>query len=228
MKPTQILQNGGGIVRDGVRLTDRLGRRVAGDAYGIVRQARHLRQAPKSEMDDVTLARKVESELFRSSRAAKATVNVNAVDGVVWLRGEVKRADQIRRLEEKTRSIPEVRGVENLLHLPKTPSPTRADSPKRQQRPRSSTRRPTPRRTPGRVSDDRSDALVGEREQSPVEHARSHQGRTPAPLGSTGEPRSGEGGETGSEAGGDGAAGEIAPPALPARAASAQAADSDS
>jgi hypothetical protein len=118
---------------------------------------------------------------------------VNVVDGVVWLRGEVKRPEQIRSLERKARSVPEVRGVENLLHLVKTPAPTRADTPKRQQRTRSSTRRPTPRRrATGRVTDDRTDALTPEAEPSPAEHAAEREGRTPAPLGSTGD--SGEAG----------------------------------
>jgi hypothetical protein len=160
---------------------------VASEAWGIVQDARHLGRKPKPEMDDVTLARKVETEIFRGRGAPKATVDVNVVDGVVWLRGEVKRPEQVRRLEEKARSVPEVRDVENLLHLVKTPSPTRADTPKRQQRTRSSTRKPTPRRrSTGRVSDDRTDAVAPQAEPSPAEHARTGEGRTPAPLGSSG------------------------------------------
>lgn len=42
-------------------------------------------------MDDVTLTRKAASEIFRGRGAPKSTVNVNVVDGVVSLRGEVKR-----------------------------------------------------------------------------------------------------------------------------------------
>jgi hypothetical protein len=105
---------------------------------------------------------------------------------VVWLRGEVKRAAQVRSLEQKARSVPEVRGVENLLHLSKTPAPTRADTPKRQQRTRSSTRRATPRRGGGRITDDRTDAIVSRDEASPAEHAEQGEGRSPAPFGSTG------------------------------------------
>jgi hypothetical protein len=186
MNANQILQRGGGILRDGARLTDRLTRSVVSQAYGIVKQARDPQPAPKPEMDDVTLARKVETEIFRGGRIPKSSVNVNVVDGVVWLRGEVKRPQQVRTLEEKARAVPEVREVENLLHLVKTPAPTRADTPKRQQRTRSSTRRPTPRRTPGRVSDDRTDALVPGGEPTPRERAERDEGRTPAPLGSSG------------------------------------------
>lgn len=194
MNANQILERGGGIVLGPARIAGRMGRRVVGGAVGVLGDARQLGRprkpgetAAKPEMDDVTLARKVETEIFRGSRAPRSTVNVNVVDGVVWLRGEVKRPEQIRRLEQKAAAVPEVRGVENLLHLPKTPAPTRADTPKRQQRTRSSTRRAAPRRrTGGRVSDDRTEALTQSAESPPVEHAERQEGRTPAPLGAAG------------------------------------------
>jgi BON domain len=185
MDTNRILQQSAGALRSTVRTTERFGRRVVSDTFGLLARATRLRQAPK-EMDDVTLARKVETEVFRDRRTPKGSVDVNVVDGVVWLRGEVKRPEQIRALERNARSIPEVRGVENLLHLPKTAAPTRADTPPRQQRTRSSTRRPTPRqKSGGRVTDDRTDALSAEAEPSPEEHAQEREGRTPAPMGST-------------------------------------------
>ncbi|MGN6170003.1 MAG: BON domain-containing protein [Solirubrobacteraceae bacterium] len=184
MNPKQIVRRGGGIARGSLRIGERVVRSVGSGAWGMVQEARHLGRKPKPGMDDVTLARKVETEIFRGRGAPKATVDVNVVDGVVWLRGEVKRPEQVRRLEQKARSVPEVRGVENLLHVVKTPAPTRADTPKRQQRTRSSTRRPAPRRrAQGRVSDDRTDAITEQAEASPSEHAREGEGRTPAPLG---------------------------------------------
>lgn len=187
MNGNEILQRGGAVVRDGARIGSRLGLGLVGQAFGLVKRVGGIGSAPKPEMDDVTLARKVETVIFRDPDAPKASVDVNAVDGVVWLRGEVKHPDQIRNLERQVQSIPEVRGVENLLHLPKTPAPTRADTPKRQQRTRSSTRRPTPRtRTTGRVTDDRTDAIEPEAEPSPAKHAATRRGRTPAPMGSRG------------------------------------------
>lgn len=199
MQPNQILKLGTAPVRGTARLAGRVARGVAGEAAGIVAEARNLGRTPKPGMDDVTLARKVESEIFRAPRSPKATVNVNVVDGVVWLRGEVKTAKQIRDLETKTRAVPEVKGVENLLHQTKTPAPTRADTPRRQQRTRSSTRRPTPaRRTGGKVTDDRTDAIAPQAEPSPAEHSRRREGRTPAPLGSTdgGEDTTGTSGDS--------------------------------
>jgi hypothetical protein len=130
-----------GLVRGTLRVSERLARRVASDGFGVVQRLRHIRPSPKPDMDDVTLANKVETELFRPADAPKGTVNVNAVDGVVYLRGEVKHPEQIKQLEQRTRRIHEVRDVENLLHLRKTPAPTRADTPSSQQR------TGTPRRT---------------------------------------------------------------------------------
>jgi hypothetical protein len=137
-------------------------------------------------MDDVTLARKVETEIFRGADSPKGTVDVNVVDGVVWLRGQVERPERIKRLEAQVASIPEVRGVENLLHLPKTPAPTRADTPRLQQRSRSSTRRPAPRHEQ-RVSDGHSSELAPEAEPSPREVAQEGSGRPAAPLGARDE-----------------------------------------
>ena len=136
-----IVQRTAGIVRHSSRRGERIVRRVASDAFGVVQRVRHIRQSPKPGMDDVTLARKVETELFRPADSPKGDIDVNAVDGVVYLRGEVKHADDIDELERRTRRIPEVRAVENLLHMRKTPAPTRADSPGRQRRTAGSGRR---------------------------------------------------------------------------------------
>src|SRR4051812_27090315 len=54
--------------------------------------------SPAREYDDVTLARKVESEIFRDEDAPKSQVNVNAENGVVYLRRQVKNLEQIQAL----------------------------------------------------------------------------------------------------------------------------------
>jgi osmotically-inducible protein OsmY len=66
----------------------------------------------------------VETEIFRDPDVPKGQINVQVNDGVVELRGEVPRPEMIEELVERTRKVPEVRGVENLLHLPGTPAPT--------------------------------------------------------------------------------------------------------
>jgi hypothetical protein len=88
-------------------------------------------QAPK-DLDDVGLARKVETVIFRDASVPKGKIDVNAADGIVWLRGEAKNPEMIKELERQAAAIPEVKKVENLLHLPKTPAPTRPDAPGRQ------------------------------------------------------------------------------------------------
>lgn len=92
-------------------------------AYAVKQKATHLREEPKPQPDDVTLARKVETEIFRADDAPKGQVNVNAVDGVVELRGEVE-PDLVAELESKARKVQGVRDVRNLLHTPGTPAPT--------------------------------------------------------------------------------------------------------
>jgi hypothetical protein len=81
-------------------------------------------RVPK-DLDDVALARKVETIIFRDDSVPKGDIDVNAANGVVWLRGQAKTPEMIKGLERQCASIPEVRRVENLLHLPKTPAPTR-------------------------------------------------------------------------------------------------------
>lgn len=168
-----FLERGLGMARRGAREAGRMARYGAGVGQGVVRRVTNPFPRAKPGMDDVTLARKVETEVFRGPGAPKGSVSVNAVDGVVELRGEVKTPDQIRELERKTKRIPEVRGVENLLHLPKTPArrqTTRAAGGK------------APRRSPRRVNADKERA---EAEPTPDELAAEREGRPAAPLGNT-------------------------------------------
>lgn len=98
------------------------------------------------DLDDVSLARKVESIIFRDDDVPKGDIDVNAADGVVWLRGEAKTPEMIKELERMTAEIPEVKQVENLLHLPKTPAPTRTDTPPTQRKTRSNATKPEQRK----------------------------------------------------------------------------------
>jgi hypothetical protein len=160
-----------------LRTSERIARALAGETYGLVQRVRHLRPASKPDMDDVTLARKVETEIFRPADSPKGDVDVNVVEGVVYLRGEVKRPAQIKDLEARTRAIPEVRGVENLLHLPKTPSPTRADSPRRAQK-----NPPSPKPAPRRRT---SATRVRTTAEAPVRASAPTQTPEPAPTQTT-------------------------------------------
>jgi len=88
----------GGFLRRQSRKTGVLAQR----AEGLKQKATHLREAPKPQPDDVTLAHKVESEIFRDAEVAKGKINVNAEDGKVVLRGEVRSEE--RRVGKEGRS----------------------------------------------------------------------------------------------------------------------------
>ena len=93
---------------------------VAGKAQSAARS--HMPGAD-GDYDDVTLARKVESEIFRDADAPKGKVSVNAVNGVVFLRGELDDPAWIERLGSEAEQVGGVKGVRNLLHAPGTPAP---------------------------------------------------------------------------------------------------------
>ena len=110
-------------VRGSFRRANRAARWTGSQAYGLSQRVRNLRSADPAPPNDVTLARRVESEAFRDSDVPKGRVNVNVEHGVVVLRGELDRPEQINTLEAAVRRVPGVRDVNNLLHLPGTPPP---------------------------------------------------------------------------------------------------------
>jgi hypothetical protein len=107
-----------GFFRRKARLLDRGRRRVVSAGYGAVQKAKHRSEEEKPQPNDATLKAKVESEVFRDERVPKGRVDVNAQDGVVYLRGEVDSPDLVAELEAATRKVHGVREVENLLHTP--------------------------------------------------------------------------------------------------------------
>lgn len=96
-------------------------------AYALKQKATHLREEPKPQPDDVTLAHKVESEIFRDADVAKGKININAEDGKVVLRGEVDSPELIEELVGKARKVQGVQDVESLLRTPGQETPTTAE-----------------------------------------------------------------------------------------------------
>jgi len=90
-------------------------RKAAGKAKGAVHTAASTVSGGK-DYDDVTLARKVESELFRPADVPKGQISVNVNDGVVELRGELTDQAQIDELGDTAMKIDGVKDVRNLLH----------------------------------------------------------------------------------------------------------------
>jgi BON domain len=86
-------------------------------AHGLSERAVSLARPEEPPADDVTLARKVETIIFRPPDVPKGSINVDAVNGVVTLRGVADTPEQIRELERKAAEISGVIKVENLLSL---------------------------------------------------------------------------------------------------------------
>lgn len=173
------------------------------------RPSRQASTRPK-DLDDGTIARKVESAIAREGKVPKGAVDVNVADGVAFLRGQVKHPDDVNRLEQIAGAVPEVKGVENLLHLPKTPSPTRTDTPEHQRTPAGRRSKPHTPEIHLEPSDVNAEIPVPGAEPSPAQLARQRKGRPASPLGS--HAPAGAGG-----AGGSAGAPKVTPPSQPAR-----------
>jgi osmotically-inducible protein OsmY len=75
-------------------------------------------------MDDMTLADRVRSEIFRDHEAPKGGVSVDVQSGVAYLRGEVPDEEWVERFGKAARKVTGIDGVKNLLHTPGTPAPS--------------------------------------------------------------------------------------------------------
>jgi osmotically-inducible protein OsmY len=106
------------------RQAGRAGQAARSQAYGMTQKAAHLKERPNEQPDDATLTAKVETELFRDPEVPKGDINVNAENGVVYLRGQVEDENLIAALGKSAKKIQGVRDVENLLHTPGTPAPS--------------------------------------------------------------------------------------------------------
>jgi osmotically-inducible protein OsmY len=106
------------LIRRGAQKTRREAGYAAGTVEGKVEAARSKAAPEKPAANDQALAERVKTEIFQPADAPKGSVNVNVENGIVYLRGEVKRPDQIRELVEHAGSVDGVSGVESLLHTP--------------------------------------------------------------------------------------------------------------
>ncbi len=78
--------------------------------------------------DDKTLVDKIKSEVLGRTDYVGQDVVVDAVGGVVTLRGQLARPEQIDDLAAAVGAVPGVSQVENYLHLPDAPAPNKQDS----------------------------------------------------------------------------------------------------
>ena len=107
------------LVHQGTKRGRKLVRHAASDTAGQARRAAHaIRPSAEAELDDATLVDKVESIVFRNHDLPKGQININAENGVVFLRGQVDRPELVEALEARVSKVQGVKGVENLLHTP--------------------------------------------------------------------------------------------------------------
>ena len=110
-------------LRRGERRAVRRARRAESRTVGMARRMVNARRSHPEPVDDVALAHRVETDLFRRAHVAKGQIDVNAEEGTVFLRGVVERQEDSERVALAAAAIPGVHAVENLLHLPGTPAP---------------------------------------------------------------------------------------------------------
>jgi osmotically-inducible protein OsmY len=110
----------------GSRDLDRTRRYAKGWTAGAMHRVTHP-GVEQPIVDDQTLKARVESELFGPD-FPKGSVVVDVADGVVTLRGEVGRPDEIKRIEAEAAEVPGVAGVVNLLQVPGQPAPNVTDA----------------------------------------------------------------------------------------------------
>lgn len=113
----------------------RIGRGIAStlrgataETYGVSQRIVHLVPRETEVADDETLRQRVESQLFRDRHIPKGNLNISCEHGMVILRGELESPTEIGHIQDRVRSVPGVRGVQNLLHPRGTPAPNKARS----------------------------------------------------------------------------------------------------
>jgi osmotically-inducible protein OsmY len=92
--------------------------KVARDRVTGIAHEATTRDAHRVPDDDIALVNKVRSEALGGEDWRPYTINVDAVEGVVTLRGVLDRQDQIEAAEHAVRGVPGVVRVESYLHLP--------------------------------------------------------------------------------------------------------------
>jgi osmotically-inducible protein OsmY len=120
-----VRDRAGALSRHGLRRARKLVHHATSDSVGFGQRLVHRLPRPVPDLDDATLAHKVESVLFRDRDVPKGEISINAENGVVFLRGQVERPEIVEELADRVRKVRGVRGVENLLHTRGTPPPKR-------------------------------------------------------------------------------------------------------
>jgi osmotically-inducible protein OsmY len=114
----QLLDQGAAMVRRTGRRAERVVRTAGATATGAMAAISNAR-GPNGTgaIDDVTLAARAETELFRDPSIPKGSININAERGTLVLRGEVPSEELRDRLGDEAERINGVWSVHNLLRV---------------------------------------------------------------------------------------------------------------
>ncbi|HTE87275.1 MAG TPA: BON domain-containing protein, partial [Dehalococcoidia bacterium] len=98
----------------------RRARHLAGPVRGLPHRAARIVPLANhvADADSTELKHRVESELGRDITLPLHTINIDAVDGVIRVRGVASDTEQARRLVERAARVGGVRGVLSLMHTP--------------------------------------------------------------------------------------------------------------
>ncbi len=120
----RLRDQAGAIGRKASTRADKLSRHASNVIEGKKHELLDTGDAERS-MDDVTIADRIRSEVIGRPGLEADGVLVDVHDGVVHLRGELRNPERIEEVVDLTRTVPGVRRVENLVHLPGTPAPNK-------------------------------------------------------------------------------------------------------
>lgn len=122
---SELRDRGRATIRREWRSVERQAHYERGRVEGI---AHKLRQSsPRAPEDDATLVDKIRSEVL-GRIVAGPHITLDAVAGVVTLRGQIADQDRALDIEGQVRQVPGVVDVVNLLHIPGMPAPNKVDA----------------------------------------------------------------------------------------------------
>ncbi len=108
------------------REAERKGRYVQTTAEGKAEQLARSQAAPPP--DDLTLVDKIKSEVLGQDRFREYPVIIDAVDGVVTMRGELADPSSVDEVRRAIEAVPGVREVQSLVHSRGTAAPNKDES----------------------------------------------------------------------------------------------------
>lgn len=111
-------------VRRDLRAVERQASRQRGRLTGVAHRMSNRSEAPPAT--GRVLVDKVRSEVLGRHPAIAHQINIDAVDGMVTLRGEADDPAAVDELMDAVRKVPGVCGVESFVHRPGEPAPNKA------------------------------------------------------------------------------------------------------